>query len=202
MLVGAEVPGKWNGIIVLDDHAVSLSLQLHQREQGLSGTASIDGNPPEKIAEIQFQQGLLNLSLRDQSANWYQLRLKPVEDTDVGGISHHGECLIGEVESGDRHGQVLLPSHRIEGTTEPLLIRHVAPQYSEEARKAGFAGTVHLSVLIDASGSPSQIYVLRSLGMGLDEQALDAVKKWRFKPAFLDGQAIPSEVIVEVNFRL
>ena len=56
------------------------------------------------------------------------------------------------------------------------------PEYSEEARKAKYQGTVLLYIEVDTDGRATNIRVVRSLGLGLDEKAIEAVKKWKFKP--------------------
>ena len=76
------------------------------------------------------------------------------------------------------------------------------PEYSEEARKAKWQGTVVLTVIVDEAGRPSHVSVLRSLGLGLDQKAIDAVSQWRFKPGLKDGKAVPVIATIEVNFRL
>jgi TonB family protein len=91
---------------------------------------------------------------------------------------------------------------RTPGLTPPVLVRKYEPEYSEEARKAKYQGTVMLTVLVTADGVPSDIRVLHALGLGLDEKAIEAVSKWRFKPASQDGQPIEMETEVEVSFRL
>lgn len=58
-----------------------------------------------------------------------------------------------------------------------------------------------LSVVIDVEGRPQDIHVVKSLGMGLDEKAMEAVAKWRFKPAVKDGQPVNLRTMIEVNFR-
>jgi TonB family protein len=88
------------------------------------------------------------------------------------------------------------------GVSAPKALYAPDPEYSEEARKAKYQGTVVLWLVVDASGRPQQIRVQRSLGMGLDEKAIEAVKLWKFDPARKDGQAVPVMINVEVNFRL
>jgi TonB family protein len=88
------------------------------------------------------------------------------------------------------------------GVSSPVAIYDPDPEYSDEARKEKYQGTVILWVVIGADGLPHQMKVQRSLGMGLDEKAMEAVKRWRFKPAMRNGQPVPVEVNVEVNFRL
>jgi TonB family protein len=88
------------------------------------------------------------------------------------------------------------------GVSAPVAIFDPDPEYSEEARKAKYQGTVVLWVVIGADGKPREIRVERSLGMGLDEKAMEAVKKWRFRPAMKDDQPVPVMVNIEVSFHL
>ena len=88
------------------------------------------------------------------------------------------------------------------GVTAPRVIEDPKPEYSDEARKAKFEGTVVLWLIVDSSGKPRDLRVARSLGMGLDQKALEAVRLWKFKPAMKDGSPVSVEVNVEVNFHL
>jgi len=76
------------------------------------------------------------------------------------------------------------------------------PQYSEEARKAKYQGTVVRWAVIGPDGRPRELRAARSLGMGLDEKAIEAVKLWRFEPAMKDGRPVAVQINIEVNFRL
>jgi protein TonB len=76
------------------------------------------------------------------------------------------------------------------------------PQYSEAARKAKRSGMVLLSLVIDASGLPTHIWVLRPLGLGLDESAVETVKTWRFKPGMKGEQPVAILAQIEITFRL
>lgn len=88
------------------------------------------------------------------------------------------------------------------GVSSPVPIYKVEPEYSEEARKAKFQGTVVLSIVIDEKGLPTNFKVVRPLGLGLDEKAIEAVQKWRFLPGKKDGHPVAVLATVEVNFRL
>ena len=93
--------------------------------------------------------------------------------------------------------------YRIGGpVTAPTVVARVEPDYSEEARKAKYQGTVILSIEVGADGVPRNIKVARSLGLGLDEKAIEAVKQWRFRPGQKEGQAVATAVNLEVTFRL
>ena len=88
------------------------------------------------------------------------------------------------------------------GVSAPVLLYKKGPEYSEEARKAKHQGTVVLYVQIDTSGHATNMKVVRSLGLGLDEKALEAVANWKFTPGKKDGKAVTVEATIEVNFRL
>jgi TonB family protein len=86
--------------------------------------------------------------------------------------------------------------------TFPVLLYKMLPEYSEEARKAKYQGTVLLKVLVDASGQVANVDVARSLGLGLDEKAMAAVRQWKFRPGTKDGKPVIMQAQVEMNFRL
>src|SRR5215472_14738811 len=88
------------------------------------------------------------------------------------------------------------------GVTAPSLLFKVEPEYSEEARKAKYQGTVQLYVEVDPSGRAQNIRVVRSLGLGLDEKAIEAVRRWKFKPGYKDGRPVTVAATIDVNFRL
>jgi protein TonB len=88
------------------------------------------------------------------------------------------------------------------GVSPPVLLYKKEPEYSEEARKAKHQGTVLLYVQIDASGKATNMKVVKSLGLGLDEKAMEAVANWKFTPGKKDGKAVTVEATIEVNFRL
>ena len=88
------------------------------------------------------------------------------------------------------------------GVSQPAVLYKVDPEYSEEARKAKYSGTVLLSVVVDIDGKARDIRVVKSLGMGLDEKAVEAVQKWKFKPGMKGGAAVNVRATIEVNFRL
>jgi periplasmic protein TonB len=86
--------------------------------------------------------------------------------------------------------------------TPAALIWKIEPEYSDEARRAKVQGTVLLYLEVDAEGKPCNIRVQQGLGLGLDEKAIQAVQRWRFRPGRRNGRPIPTAAAVEVNFRL
>lgn len=88
------------------------------------------------------------------------------------------------------------------GVSAPQLVYSVDPEFSDEARRAKYQGVCVVSLIVDAQGNPQRVAVVRHLGMGLDEKAVEAVKQYKFKPATLQGKPVPVEVNIEVNFRI
>ena len=88
------------------------------------------------------------------------------------------------------------------GVSAPQLIYQVDPEYTDEARKAKYQGTVLLSIVVDIHGRPRNIRVIQSLGLGLDENAVKAVRQWKFRPGMKNGVPVNVTASVQVLFRL
>jgi len=88
------------------------------------------------------------------------------------------------------------------GVSAPKAIYTPEPEFSEEARKAKYQGVVSLDIVVGADGRVHNARVVHSLGMGLDEKALETVRQWKFDPAKKDGRAVACAFIIEVDFHL
>ena len=88
------------------------------------------------------------------------------------------------------------------GVSAPSVIKQVQPDYSEQARKARLQGTVIVALVVDETGKPRDLRVIRPLGLGLDEKAMVAVRQWMFKPGMKDGKSVATQATIEVTFRL
>lgn len=85
----------------------------------------------------------------------------------------------------------------------PVPLFQPEAEFSDEARRAKYQGVCLVGLIVDAQGNPQNVHIVRALGMGLDEKAMEAVRKYKFKPAMRDGRTpVPVYVNVEVNFRL
>jgi len=88
------------------------------------------------------------------------------------------------------------------GVSSPVPIQVSQPDYTKEARKAKLKGIVLVGLIVDSQGLPQNVQVIRGIGLGLDEKAVEAVKEYKFRPAMLDGSPVPVELNVEVNFQI
>jgi protein TonB len=90
------------------------------------------------------------------------------------------------------------------GVRPPELLVQVRPSYTSEAMLARIQGVVAIEAVVMADGSVGDVRIIRSLdrNLGLDEQAIKAVKRWRFRPAMRLGTAIPMFVAIEMTFSL
>lgn len=88
------------------------------------------------------------------------------------------------------------------GVSAPRVIYSVEPQFTSEARQADYQGVVAIQLIVDSQGTPQDIRVVRHLGMGLDERAIEAVKQYKFSPAMYQGHPVSVQMMIDVDFRL
>jgi protein TonB len=93
--------------------------------------------------------------------------------------------------------------HRVGGGVHaPQVLFQPEPEFSEEARRAKFSGNVEVYLWVDEHGNPSHVRVVRGIGMGLDEKAVEAVRQYRFKPAMENGKPVTVEMYIDVVFQI
>jgi len=88
------------------------------------------------------------------------------------------------------------------GVSAPQVVHSVMPDFTDEARRANYEGTVSIQIIVDTKGIPQDIRVIRHLSMGLDQKAMDAVRQYQFKPAIYQGHPVPVQVVIDVAFHL
>jgi protein TonB len=86
--------------------------------------------------------------------------------------------------------------------TEPVPIYKPEPAYTKEAKAAKLQGDVLLWIVVDVSGSVTDVKLRKGVDKGLDESAMQTVRTWKFKPAMKRGKAVPVKVVVAVSFKL
>jgi TonB family protein len=169
-------PGIHDGVPVVIGQSVEVDLQ-----------ACVDENKDD--AGMKTDQ----LRLRSQPVQNLSALPQPLEDAVLTPIGLSLEDFY----------KAAFPNYRIGGkVTAPVLLYSVSPEFTDEARRAKYQGVVVVSTVVDAQGMPQNVRVVRPLGMGLDEKAIAAVKKYRFKPAMRNGEPVAVMVSIEINFRL
>jgi protein TonB len=116
-----------------------------------------------------------------------------------GGLGSGDGPGIGPGFNGGMNGGLYTVGGRV---SAPKVLFAPEPEFSEAARKAKVAGNVLVSLQVDTNGKPTHVRVLRGIGLGLDEKAVEAVSQYKFKPAMEDGKPVAVEMQVEVNFQI
>jgi TonB family protein len=106
------------------------------------------------------------------------------------------------IESSSKNAAAPQIYHVGADVSAPKLIFAPDPEYSEEAKRAKYQGICIVSLIVDAQGNPQRVQVVRHLGKGLDQKAVEAVEQYKFEPAMRHGEPVAVEVNIEVNFRL
>jgi periplasmic protein TonB len=125
--------------------------------------------------------------------------LSGIGEGSGGGVGPGNGRGVGPGEGMGIGGGIFRPGR---GVTPPRPIYSPDPEFSEEARRAKYQGTCTLMIVVSADGKPTNIRVVNSLGMGLDEKAIETVRTWRFEPGQKDGHPVNVEMAVEVDFHL
>jgi TonB family protein len=118
------------------------------------------------------------------------------------GLDGLGNGSKGGIGDGDQPGFGSPQVRQVKITRQPQVLYKEEPEYSEAARKARFQGTVTLYIDVGLDGRATNIRVVRGAGLGLDENAVEAVRKWRFTPAIADGKPVIAPAVVEIGFHL
>jgi TonB family protein len=207
-LMAADLRGIWSGTYAsaadADARRIGIVLTLRHSGQQLSGTvATSDDTIPAPIEKAEVRGNVVTFEMHEAPNRVVKYRLELADGR-----------MNGEITAGDRVFKAELSPvvnagfYPIAGgdlaRTQPALIRQVQPEYTDEARTAKVQGTVVLRLEIDPGGKVAHagIRVVRSLGLGLDEKAIEAVKQWTFQPATKDGVPISVPATIEVNFRM
>jgi periplasmic protein TonB len=158
---------------------------------------------PTEPIKLPDNSRLANLGLPDSA----QVKLASQGNGGGSGFGHglggglgSGKGLGGGPGSGGGYGGGVMGVGG--GVSAPVLIHSIDPEFSDQARQANLQGTVALQLIVDAEGNPQNIRVTRSLGMGLDEKAVEAVRQYKFRPAMYQGHPVAVQMVVDVEFHL
>jgi TonB family protein len=205
---GSAPASAWGSMQVVDRNLVGPELdRLH-----LSVTDELDWNKSNRLAASLSANGVIQGSYGPAenglgvTLTGYSI-LKPKNAAKT--VVNAKIPLTGEVQS---HLQVPLDSLSpkdgiftpdVGGVSEPVCVYCPNPQFAEEAVRRHVQGSVFLSAVITPEGRASKIAVVKGPGFGLNEQAVNAVKGWKFKPALdVDGKSVSVHTPIQVSFRL
>jgi len=175
------------GVVVL--HAII------SKDGTIANLQVISGPPPLLVSSID--------AVRQWKYKPYLLNGEPTEVETTININYtFGESSDSPAQSATAEYEGA-PVRKIGGSVSaPVIIYEVVPEYSAEAKDARFLGIVIVNFIVDTAGHPQNVHILRGVGMGLDEKAVEAVKQYRFKPAMESGTPVPVQLNIEVNFQL
>ena len=196
----AEIVGKWDGLLrPAAGNPVAVSLTLREKDGTVSGLAMFGADERQMpIEKAELRGDRLTFQAPDRANHLVAFDLTVTVRSMTGEAIADGQTLQVTLFPAATSG-----SYRVGGgVTAPMLIHKTEPEYTEAAKEAKYQGTVLLYVEITPEGKATNIRVLRRLGLGLDEAAIEAVKKWQFKPGMKDGSPVTVQAQIEVNFRL
>lgn len=151
--------------------------------------AAENADSTEQALTLEFYSQFLKQQGREVEAGPLEARAKSIRKVHVLAMGPREAAISSAIKMGP-------------GMKAPALLYKVEPEYSEEARSAKYSGTVLLRVVVDVDGKAKDIEVVNGIGLGLDEQAVLAIQRWKFRPGEKDGAPIPVLANIEVNFRL
>jgi len=135
--------------------------------------------------------------------------LKSLDDAEtvLGRVFFFGADAAEHAKPELRRADDIIPDHQIynysqDGVTAPKVTFTPEPDFSEEARRKKFQGSVILSIVVDKMGNVARIKMDKILGHGLDEHAMEAIKAWRFTPGSRNGEPVAVREPIEVSFNL
>jgi TonB family protein len=197
-----DANGNPRDVTVINPRGTPLErLALHIVEDDRFKPGTLQGEAVEVRRLVRVSLEGCRATKKDSNGNSidvFRLRTQPVQ---IFGTKPRGQYRSPEVAG--------VPASQIKGVhlggngiSTPVALNNVSAKYSEAARREGVTGACLVTLTVDVSGMPQNPRIVRSLGYGLDEKAIEAVKKYRFKPAMKDNVPFAVEITVEVDFSL
>lgn len=149
-------------------------------------------SPTDLATALELYAGLLNKQGKVAEAEKVRERARPIRARQV------RELVTRIPPAADASPGLKIGA----GVNSPVVISKVEPKYSPIAKIAKLQGTVVMRLVIGVDGSVRNVEVLRGIGLGLDEQGVEALLQWKFQSGMKDGQPVAVQANVEMNFRL
>jgi len=206
-LMAGDFSGRWAGTATnARSAAVPVYLTINQKDEFIFGDVMRGGAKTVPLSEAMVRDNELRFRIKEiggQSTDFaltFVVSGHPLGDRQI--------TLEGTATAAPQESSVILyPVSDNPGkdgiASAPVVIHKVQPRYTEQAREINAQGTVLRQVEIEQTGmiSKDQIRVVRGLGYGLDEAAIECVSRWLFKPGFRNGYAVRTAVSIQVDFR-
>lgn len=187
----AYLKENWMGLDDLQSEAVCLTLARSMGGSGVvRGTIETDAS----------QQLRIRLRTDGLGPAWTGDAQFPLTDELQGLLKQPAVSFARAAEAIPAEPGVLQPGGN--GASLPVCVSCPSPDYTDLARVAKFHGMVELSLIITKDGAVSSVFVLKGAPFALTQKAIDAVQKWKFKPAKFHGQSVPVRVPVDIQFQL
>jgi TonB family protein len=187
----AYLKENWMGLDDLQNEVVCLTLARSMGGSGVvRGTIETDAN----------QQLRIHLSTDGMGLAWTGEAEFPMTGELQGLLKQPAVSFARAAETIPAEPGVLQPG--VDGASLPTCVFCPSPDYTDLARTAKYRGTVELSLIVTKDGIVNSVLVLKGAPFALTQKAIDAVQKWKFKPAKLRGQSVPVRVPVDIEFQL
>jgi len=152
-------------------------------------------------AALEKANSAMMLAIRKELSREQWVRLQEIRESRRGSSSLAGPLNAAQVRNQAYPGDKVYVVGN--GMKPPRVIYQPMPSYTQEARDARVEGIILLQAIIRKDGNVTDLKVLRGLGHGLDERAIDAIaKKWQFEPGTLNGEPVSVQANIEISFRL
>ena len=182
---------NWMGLDDLQSEAVCLTLARSMGGAGVvRGTIETDAN----------QQLRVSLHIDGIGSDWSGDAQFPLPETLQQLLKQPALSFARSAEAILVEPGILQPG--VDGASLPVCVFCPSPDYTDLARTAKYRGTVELSLIVTKDGSVNSVMVLKGAPFALTQKAIDAVQKWKFKPAKFHGQSVPVRVPVDIEFQL
>src|SRR5580698_5540153 len=182
---------NWMGLDDLQSEAVCLTLARSMGGAGVvRGTIETDAN----------QQLRVNLRIDGIGSDWSGDAQFTLTDVLQQLLKQPALSFARSPEAIPAEPGILQPG--VDGASLPVCVFCPSPDYTDLARAAKYRGTVELSLIVTKDGAVNSVMVLKGAPFALTQKAIDAVQKWKFKPAKFHGQSVPVRVPVDIEFQL
>ena len=195
IIIGTD--GTVGNITLLGGHPLLVQPAMDAVRQWVYNQTLLNGEPVEVVTEVDVEfslPGSETQALQARPAGLPSTSASPPDAYRIGGG-------IGVGGGGEGRAEATGEVHRIGGgVTTPMPIYRIEPEFPKGLPGDPAGGAVLLSIVVGEDGSVTVVQPLRG-DPAFFENAIQAVKMWKFRPGMKDGKPVPVRANVEVNFR-